>query len=279
MMVFVRDGEAGKGELTDQYEAGAVKLTIILLAALSSFKKARKFFPSASMPPRSVPGYSQSCPKHQQSNPSTTSWQRSAHDVDAVKAIRSNLAYDVRDELGTAARSSHIEGEILLCRRVLQARSSQVSTNEIRFKTRVSHVERPAAHGPHRLQVWVLLLQGLQLGNHRLVVRIRLQQLAVQVDARKRVHEMRKAVRIKVARTDGREDGIGHAVALATCGPVGVVADDVAAIRATSLADVVERADLLAVRLTTEAGCTLNRLAEIVGQTTITPSGRPSSAM
>jgi hypothetical protein len=140
----------------------------------------------------------------------------------------------------------------------------------------VSHVERPAAHGPHRLQVWVLLLQGLELGNHRLVVRIRLQQLAVQVDARERVHEMRKAVRVKVARTDGREDGIGHAVALTACGPIRVVADDVAAIRATSLADIVERADLLAVRLTTEAGCTLNRLAEIVGQTTITPSGRPS---
>jgi hypothetical protein len=99
----------GKGEFTNQYDAGAVKLTIILLAALSSFRKARKFLPSASMPPRSVPGYSQSCPKHQQSNPSTTSWQRSAHDVDAVKAIRSNLADDVRDELGTAARSSHIE--------------------------------------------------------------------------------------------------------------------------------------------------------------------------
>jgi hypothetical protein len=32
------------------------------------------------------------------------------------------------------------------------------------------------------------------------------------------------------------------------------------------------------VRLTAEAGCTLDRLAEIVGQTTVTPSGRPASA-
>jgi hypothetical protein len=94
----------------------------------------------------------------------------------------------------------------------------------------VSHVERPATHGPHRLQVRVLLLQRLELRDHRLVVRIRLQQLAVQVDARERVHEMREAVCVKVARTDSREDGVGHAVTLATCGPVGVVADDVAAV-------------------------------------------------
>jgi hypothetical protein len=89
---------------------------------------------------------------------------------------------------------------------------------------------------------------------------------------------MREAVRVEVARADGRENGVGHAVALAACGPVGVVADDVAAVRATSLADIVERADLLAVRLTAEAGCTLDCLTEIVGQTTVTPSGRPSSA-
>lgn len=46
-----------------QYDAGAVKLTSILrpedlIAACSSFISERKFWPSSSAPPRSVPGYS-----------------------------------------------------------------------------------------------------------------------------------------------------------------------------------------------------------------------------